>query len=151
MLQGKIPQGNSLWIHSLTMQVHHCYYHQSIVISPDPQKMKGGGAVISTLWENSPTYLIQSLCDPFYWNETLLCKTLNRDTAENTFGVNFYYFEIFPKSSSLMFQMSCEGSGSNLKCNSVILMISGPIGPIINTTFESRFRHIILFNTTKVK
>ena len=29
------------------------------------------------------------ICDPFYRNETLLCKNLNGDMAENTSGVFF--------------------------------------------------------------
>ncbi len=38
------------------------------------------------------------LCDPFYQNETLLCKTPNVDMAENT----FFNFEIFAKSLKFM-------------------------------------------------
>ncbi len=38
---------------------------------------------------------IHFICDPFYRNEMLLCKTPNRDTAKTTCGSDFFIFYLF--------------------------------------------------------
>ncbi len=42
-------------------------------------------------------YFLRVKCDPFYRNETLLCKNPNGDMAENTFGGCFCQFWDFFK------------------------------------------------------
>ena len=44
-----------------------------------------------------PIFFTGHTCDPFYWNETLLCKTPNGDKAENTLGGDFCQFWDFCK------------------------------------------------------
>ncbi len=49
--------------------------------------------IVKVSWQCVTVYVgISHICDPFYQNETLLCKTPNRDTAENTCGVLLLLF-----------------------------------------------------------
>ena len=51
----------------------------------------------------------QHKCDPFYRNETLLCKTSNGDMAENTCGGHFFRFGDFCKIIiDYAFKIYCE-------------------------------------------